>query len=235
VNPELTVLVPFFNEEENLRRNLPVLVEAARACTPRHEILLVDDGSSDSGLAVVEAFMAGMRDRRRVRLVRHPRNLGPGAAIPTGVFWARGDWVMLVPADLACHPSELPGFYQARQGADLVVGLRSDRRDNPLWRRMLSQAYIATLRTLGGSAVRQFNYLQLYKRELFARLKVRSRGVFVTAEIILQAERAGLTLAQVPLTYLPRQAGRASGASPAAMLRTLMEMAGHFAFGREGG
>jgi hypothetical protein len=135
---------------------------------------------------------------------------------------------MFLPADLACEPEELSGFYQARRGADLVVGLRSDRRDSPPWRRVLSVAYIRALRALSGSRVRQFNYLQLWRRSIFDRLPVSSRGVFVTAEIILQAERAGLVVAQHPLTYRPRRSGRASGASPRAMARALAEMSAYF-------
>lgn len=222
---DLTILVPAYNEDENLRAHLPVLATAAGACSRSHEILVVDDGSTDSSAEVVRRAASL---NRRIRLVRHRKNLGPGAGIGTGLFWSRGEWVMFLPADLACEPDELLGFYQARRGADLVVGLRSDRRDSPLWRRVLSVAYIRTLRALTGSRVRQFNYLQLWRRSIFDRLPVSSRGVFVTAEIILQAERAGLVVAQHPLTYRPRSSGRALGASTRAMARTFMEMTAYF-------
>lgn len=222
---DLTLLVPVFDEADNLSRHLPLLERAASRCTKNHEILIVDDGSRDRS---VEVAMQAAQKNRRIRLVRHKSNLGPGAGIPTGMFWSRGEWVMFLPADLACDPKELPGFYRARRGADLVVGLRSDRRDYPLWRRGLSLAYIRVLRALTGTRVRQFNYLQLWRRSIFDRLAVSSRGVFVTAEIILRAERAGLVVAQHPLTYRPRTGGKASGASPRAMARTLAEMTAYF-------
>jgi glycosyltransferase involved in cell wall biosynthesis len=225
MNPDLTVLVPAYNEEENLRVHLPVLCEAADACTSNYEILVVDDGSTDSSADVV---VKAARGNRRIRLVRHSKNLGPGSGIVTGLFWARGEWVMFLPADLACEPEEIPGFYGARRGADVVVGLRSDRRDSPAWRRVLSIGYIGLLRLLTRTRVRQFNYLQLYRRSIFERLPVRSRGVFVTAEIILRAEKAGLVVAQHPLTYRPRTSGRASGASPRALARTLLDMTAYF-------
>lgn len=222
---DLTILVPAYNEEENLRENLPAIEQAARECTRRHEILVVDDGSRDAGAEVV--WQAARRNRR-IRLVRHPENLGPGSGIFTGLFWGRGEWVMFLPADLACEPAEIPGFYRARLGADVVAGLRSDRRDSPAWRRALSAGYIGLLRLLTRSRVRQFNYLQLYRREIFERLPISSRGVFITAEIILRAERAGLVVAQHPLTYRPRTRGRASGASARALARTFLEMAAYF-------
>lgn len=227
MNPALTVLVPAYQEEDNLRSNLPVLLEAAGACTPAYEILVVDDGSTDAGAEVAESCAR----RGPVRLVHHPRNLGPGAAVPTGVFWARGEWILLVPADLACAPEELVRVWDARCDADVVVALRSARGDVPAWRRLLSTAFVKSLQGLTGSAIEQFTYIQMVRRALFEELSLCSRGVFVTAEIILRAERAGLRLVQVPLAYQPREAGRASGASPRAMARAAWEMLFYFTAG----
>lgn len=219
---DLTLLVPFYNEQASLSANLPVIERAARACSRRYEILLVDDGSSDGSAAIVAA--AGRRNRR-IRLISHPGNLGPGAAIPTGLFWARGGWIMLLPADLACEPDELPGLWRARSGCDLVVGLRSDRSDYSAWRKIVSNSYIALLHALYGSNVRQFNYLQLWRRELFSEIAQRSSGVFATAEIILGAERAGKIIAQYPLSYRPRRSGSGTGASAPAIAHCLLDLA----------
>ncbi len=232
MNPELTILVPAFDEQDNLKQHLPVMAERAAACTGRWEILVVDDGSRDGTAGLVRGM--GRRDGR-LRLVRHPRNLGPGSGIATGLFWARGTWLMFLPADLACEPDDIERLWRARVGADLVVGLRSDRRDCGPWRRSLSLAYIALVRALSGSAVRQFNYVQLYRRRVFERLAVRSRGVFVTAEAILRAEASGLRLAQVPLRYRPRVRGRAAGAGPRALARCGLDLVRFFAIERRMG
>ncbi|MBN2493548.1 MAG: glycosyltransferase family 2 protein [Deltaproteobacteria bacterium] len=220
MRPALSILVPVFDEQANLRRNLPALRAAARACTPAHEILVVDDGSTDRSAEIVRR--AARRDPR-LRLVRHPRRLGPGAGVPTGLFWARGDWMALVPADLACEPADLGKLWAARLQADLVVGLRGARGDVGLSRRALSAVFTTAVRLLGRSALRQFTYIQMLRRQLFAELLLESRGVFVTAEAILRAEAAGCRLVQVPMRYRPRLRGRARGASPEAALRCGLE------------
>jgi glycosyltransferase involved in cell wall biosynthesis len=223
---DLTVLIPVCNEEQNLRLNLPILEKVIGDCTAGYEILVIDDGSSDSSRQVVAE---AIKKNPKIRLVRHSRNLGPGAAIPTGIFWSRAEWIMLIPADLACEPNEICEFYKARRGVDLVVGLRSDRSDYSAWRRFLSMAYIGLLRGLTQTTVEQFNYLQLFKRELFNSLPLFSRGVFVTAEIILRAEKAGFKLTQFPMTYRARTTGKARGANPRAIARCALEMTGYFA------
>jgi len=226
MRPELTVLMPVYNEEQNLRLNLPILEKVIGDCTSKYEILIIDDGSSDCSWQVAKK---ASRKNPKIRLVQHSRNLGPGAAIPTGIFWSRAKWIMLIPADLACEPDEICGLYKARQGVDLVVALRSDRRDNSLWRRILSMVYIGLLSGLTQTSIEQFNYLQLFKRKLFASLPLFSRGVFVTAEIILRAESAGFVLTQFPMTYRPRTTGQARGASPRAVARCALEMTGYLA------
>jgi glycosyltransferase involved in cell wall biosynthesis len=223
--PELTILVPVYNEADNLKKYLGLLSQTAEACTFDYEILFVNDGSTDNS---VELILKAKEKNSRIRLAHHRQNLGPGAAIPTGIIHGRGRWLMLVPADLACEPEDLQKLWQARSAADLVVGLRSDRKDYSLWRKFLSTSYIFILTTLTSSEVEQFNYIQMYRKAIFSKIKVESKSVFVTAEIILKAEKAGYRITQVPMRYRPRLAGKASGASLKSISRTLIDMTKYF-------
>ncbi len=224
---ELTILVPVYNDAENLKKNLPVIREAANGLTSSWEILVANDGSSDSTEDVVSK--AAKRDRR-IRMFSHKVNMGPGAGIFSGLFWARGKWVLFVPADLACKPEHLERMWYARAGADIVVGLRSDRRDYNFVRKLISVANIALIRLLSGSAVRQFNYIQMWRRSFFKGLNLRSTGVFITAEVILRAQKKKARVVQVGMEYLPREAGRGTGARPGVVIRSIWDMIAFFAF-----
>ena len=132
--PELSVVVPLYNEEENL----PILVgEIEGAIAPlglRHELIFVDDGSTDGSLAALEA-LAGSRPA--LRILRHRKNAGQSAALAAGFRAARGAIVVTLDADLQNDPADIPRLLaKLDEGYDAVSGVRRNRRDT--WTRRVS-------------------------------------------------------------------------------------------------
>ena len=125
--PRISCVLPCFNEAANLRRLLPQLVDLLQR---RHgsewEVVLVDDGSDDDTIAVLEPWTV----RPQVRALQLSRNFGKEAALAAGIEHARGDVVVLLDADLQ-HPLALieTMVERWRAGADVVYAVRSDRRD----------------------------------------------------------------------------------------------------------
>ena len=220
--PELTVLIPSFNEEENLPSTLPAVIAACETQTRSFEILVVDDGSSDRTAEIVRDFAD--RDPR-VRLHQHPQNLGPGSGIKTGVGLARGDFIIFIPADIAMDLGQLHRYMEkARAGADIVVGIRSDRRDYTARRKLNSYAYIALVKALYLMPQRQFNYIHLYRRDVFDHVRIEYSGVFITAEILIKARDLGYRLVEVDIDYVPRVAGEATCGKPVVIRKTAREL-----------
>lgn len=132
MNPELSIVVPAYNEEESL----PVLVGEVRAALAGRaaEILLVDDGSTDRTTAVALALAA--KDPA-LRVLRMTRNSGQSAALAAGWRAARGAVVVTLDADLQNDPAEIPRLLaKLDEGWDVVSGVRQNRQDT--WVRLLS-------------------------------------------------------------------------------------------------
>ena len=130
--PRISCVVPCWNEAENLGRLLPRLQAALAALTPRWEVVLVDDGSTDDSAVQLAAWARS--PGIRVRLLS--RNFGKEAALTAGLQAAHGDVVVMMDADLQ-HPPELLAtlLAQWQKGADVVYAVRADRSDEGAFKR----------------------------------------------------------------------------------------------------
>ena len=126
--PELSVVVPVYNEEENLPELMRRLDHVLADLTDDWEILFVDDGSRDASVDLIRAQHE--RDAR-VKLIRLSRNFGHQAALNAGLTHAHGDAVVMMDADLQDPPEVLADFVRAwRDGAEVVYGIREHRQGN---------------------------------------------------------------------------------------------------------
>lgn len=221
MGPALSIVVPAYNEERNLRIVVEETTRVARAALQTWEIIIVDDASSDGTLAVARALAEA---ETRVRVVRHERNQGSGGAILTGVAEARCELVMYVPADGQFHLEEIAGFLRAMEGHDIVIGARIKRTDYSGFRLLSSWVFIRLVNWLFHHDLKDVNWVHMWRRNVFDTVKPRARGVFLLEEILVRARRAGLKVAQIDSLYIPRLSGHAKGSSPSTILRTIYEL-----------
>ena len=144
--PELSVIVPVFNEGENLRPLVARLVPAL-ACVASFEIIFIDDGSSDDTMAILRALCA---EDRRLRALSFSRNFGKEIAIAAGVDAARGRAAVIMDADLQHPPEAIPLFVAKwRDGYQNIYGVRLSRETDTAPRRWLTQKFYHLFRTFG--------------------------------------------------------------------------------------
>lgn len=137
-----SIVIPVFNEEENLPQLYGRLLRAVPTCGMEWELVLVDDGSCDGSLPLMRAMA---EENERVRVVKLSRNFGHQAAISAGMAVAKGQAVVVMDADLQDPPEELPRFLDKwRQGYEVVYAIRTKRKEN--WHKRL--AYKAFYRLL---------------------------------------------------------------------------------------
>jgi glycosyltransferase involved in cell wall biosynthesis len=141
--PSISCVVPAFNEAPNLPRLLPALIEQLRALTDRWEIVVVDDGSRDATLDVLEPWLDGSG----VVCLALSRNFGKEAALGAGLDHARGDVVITMDADLQ-HPIEMlaPMLAAWREGADMVYAVQADRSQESVLKRLGARVFYRLLK-----------------------------------------------------------------------------------------
>ena len=147
---ELSVVVPVFNEEGNLKPLYTRLTKVMRALGEPYEIILVDDGSSDSSFQILK----GLHQKdKNIKVIRFTRNFGQHIAITAGLDCCKGRFVILIDADMQHPPEEIPKLLgKLSEGYDIVYSVPSKRHDN-LYRRLSSKVYLSLSVNLTGQAI----------------------------------------------------------------------------------
>jgi dolichyl-phosphate beta-glucosyltransferase len=202
--PELSVVVPAYNEEARLAVTLPSMLAYLEAAGRSFEVLVVDDGSSDGTARVAESF-AG----RGVRALRLARNRGKGAATRAGVLASQGDRVLLTDADLSTPMPELERLERHLDRADMVFGSRAVagariEHPQPAFRQWMGKTFNLMIRLLVAGGVRdtQCGFKLLdgpTARAVFADLLL--DGFAYDVELLWLARRRGLRVVEVGVEW----------------------------------
>jgi dolichol-phosphate mannosyltransferase len=200
--PEISAVVPAYNEVESLPILLDELCPALEATGRTWEIVLVDDGSTDG---TTEAIRAAAAREERIRPVLLAANGGQSAALAAGFARMRGRTIVTLDAALQNDPADLPRLLAALEGADVVSGIRSNRQDSAM--RLLSSRLANSFRraVLRDPVTDIGCSFKAYRREVLEGLPM-----FVGVHRFLPALCVfrGARLAEVRLSHRPRRLGR---------------------------
>lgn len=169
---DLSVIVPLFNEEESLPELTEWIGRVVAAQGWSHEIILVDDGSTDGSWKVIESLRA--KDPS-IHGIRFRRNYGKSAALYCGFKEAAGRVVITMDADLQDSPDEMPELFRmiTEEGYDVVSGWKQHRQDNKLTKNLPSKLYNWTARKVTGIKLHDMNCgLKAYRREVVKSIEV---------------------------------------------------------------
>jgi glycosyltransferase involved in cell wall biosynthesis len=205
VTPTLSIVIPAYNEEQNVPLLHEAIVKIIEPNSIDTEIIFVDDGSKDGTWAAVEALAS--RDPR-VRGIKLLKNCGETAACDAGLRSARGKYVMTMDADLQNDPQDIPNFIETLgQGWDCVCGTRVKTRgkgDNFI-RVASSRIANAVRNKLSDEKISDAGCTyRAFKRECVDRLKL-YRGLHRFIPTLLKME--GFTVTEIPVTNKPRLYG----------------------------
>lgn len=208
--PYLSLVLPAYNEERrlgaSLRKLSEFLLEKGQDC----EIIIVDDGSTDSTVETAQSWAAAMPDSVRLRLLSHHHNQGKGAAVKTGCLAAGGEYVIFTDVDLASPLEDCEKIVDALREADVAIGTRIHpggydmRRSQPLSRRMLGRAFTFLRKRLLLPDIDDTQCpLKGFRHEAAQKIFSAQRlsGWVFDTEVLYLARRYGMTTKQVPVRW----------------------------------
>ena len=201
----LSIIVPVYNEQENLPLLYDALIKAVSPLNLSWEALLVDDGSRDQSASVMESLAA--RDPEHVRLVILRRNFGQTAAIAAGIDHAKGEILVLMDADLQNDPADIAVMLsKIDEGYDVVSGWRKHRQDD-LSRRLPSQFANRLISWATGVYLHDYGCtLKAYRREVLTGFRLYGEmHRFIPA----YANAVGAKIIELPVQHHPRRFGKA--------------------------
>ena len=222
--PSVSLVIPMFNEEENIEHAIACAAEALEDCSDDWEIIIVDDASTDRSAEIVERLAEA---DRRIRLLRHQANQKLGGTLRTGYAAVTRSLVVYMDADLPFDPHVIGRAIQALRvtRADMVAGYRLDRTAEGLRRTVYSYLYNSLIGLLFGWPHRDINFsFKLMRREVLQAVELRSEGSLIDAELIVKAKNLGFVIQQLGLDYFPRTRGLSTLSSPAVIGKILREL-----------
>jgi len=204
--PQISVVVPFFNEEANVDEMYNRLKAVLDGTGRTYELIFVDDGSRDGTYTRLRA----MYDRDpAVRVIKLRRNFGQTAGLQAGFDHARGDVIISMDGDLQHAPEEIPAFLaKIDEGYDIVSGWRKDRKDNAIFRKFPSKVANRTMRRLVKVQIHDFGTtFKAYRREVVQSIRLFGElHRFIPALI----SREGFKITEIPISNINRLAGKSN-------------------------
>lgn len=201
--PDISVVIPLYNEEESLKELNQQLRATLGRMGVRYELLFIDDGSTDRSFQVLRDMK---RNDRHIKVIRFRRNFGKSAALAVGFDKAQGNIVITMDADLQDDPAEIPSLKRRiEEGYDLVSGWKKKRRD-PLSKTIPSRFFNGVTSLLTGIKIHDFNCgLKAYRREVVKTVKVYGE---LHRYIPVLAHWEGFRIGELAVQHRPRKFGK---------------------------
>jgi len=168
---DISIVIPVYNEEENIKELHTRLSNVLPAITEKYEILLVDDGSTDNTFAILKDLN---REDKRVKVIKFRKNFGQSAAISAGFGFSRGDVIITMDADLQNDPDDIPKLLDELEVGDydVICGWRFDRADS-MFKKLFSKIANLLRRRFTDEGIHDSGCtLRAYKKECIADLEL---------------------------------------------------------------
>jgi glycosyltransferase involved in cell wall biosynthesis len=201
----LSIIIPAYNERENILATLENVTRALAPLSLPHEILVIDDGSSDGTADLVRSNLDRLPG---VRLLKNERNMGFGWTYRRGVEEASLAHIVMVHGDNAWGWATLGDLFERTGEADVIIGYTRDMlRSRSVARTIVSKAFTLLVNLITWRRLTYYNGLQIHRAAVLKQLRIESRGYGFQAEVLVKALRRGRFYVEVPMELVERTKG----------------------------
>ncbi len=215
----ISIIVPAYNESKRIR---PFLIELLKFIKKGYyELIIVNDGSTDNTLSIMKKITNGLK---KVQIISYKENKGKGYAVKTGVFNAKGEYVIFIDADGSISPSEIPKMERMLKKYDVVIGDRSSKLSKvsqPKMRKLFGLIFNNYVKFLFGSKINDHlcgfkGFRKDVARDIFKSLI--SNGWIFDVEILYKITKSKYTLFKLPIKWVYKDRTKIKPTDPLKML-----------------
>lgn len=218
MNDSISVIIPAFNEEEDIERAIKIVARIISDCKLDYEIIVVNDGSTDStGQKIAKC----MKKNRRIKIVTHEKNQGFGLTIRDGIQASRKTYITGFPADIDYSLDTLEDLINARKKADVISSYMTNIGERPFTRKIISVFFTKMMNLIFKLNLRYYNGYFISRRDLLNNIKLKSSGFTVFAEAKVKLIKKGASFSEIPFENRPRLHGVSKALTWNSLIQTI--------------
>ncbi len=219
----LSIVLPAYNEAENIDRSVKTLIDVSRSICDKFEIIVVNDGSTDRTSSILNSI-----DSKNLVIVNHKNNLGYGEALKSGIRSTMYDYIFITDSDLQFDANELCEFIKFIPEYDAVVGYRYKRND-PIIRLINAWIWNKINKLLFGLNYKDIDCaFKLFKASKLKNIKLISSGAMISPELMFNMKSQGCKIKELPVKHFARIHGNPTGAKFHVIFRAGKEVVGFY-------
>lgn len=218
----LSIVIPIYNNEKSLKRELESIEEFVKSFTKQYEIVITDDKSTDDSKAILKSF----EKRKGFRVYFNKQNLGIAGNLKKLYSLARLEYVLLYSVDGDWNYKDIYVLSEKAftSKADIVIGNRLSKTGYSTYRRMITGLYNLFPIVLFGVDTIDAGSIKVFKRKVYRKMKIRSESVFADAEFIIKASKKKYIIESVTVHYSKRDFDKKSSISLTLVKESFIDM-----------
>ena len=218
----LSIITPAYNEEEIIIASVKQTFESCKHQFDEIEYIVVNDGSTDNTEKLIVQEFQG----NSIFKLINKSNGGFGSAVREGLKHCTKDFVICVPADSPLDPETIKKIYPdiQKNQVDLIITYRKERKGYSSVMLMNSFIYHKLVSALFLIWFKDYNWIHIYRKDIFNDIQIQSSGIFMLAEVIIKARKRGFIIKEIEVEQKQRVTGDATMTKPNAIFKTFKEM-----------